>query len=106
LPTEDDLISDYLCLPMCRPTLWFGVPVWHGLALLGFWAIGLVWFGAIITGTGVAVVVYILLRAITAKDFNALTAFTCYGSTKALEQKGAAWSGVTLDPLYGQRPPK
>jgi type IV secretory pathway VirB3-like protein len=106
MATEDDLIGDRLSLPLCRPTLLWGIPMREMLAILGFWAVGLVLFGAAITGTGVAIVLYFVIRAITAKDFNAIPAFFCYGRTKFLEQRAVAWTGVTLDPLYGQRPPR
>jgi len=83
----------------------WGLPMREMLAIIGCWSLGLVLFGTLVTGTGVAVVLYFVLRALTAKDFNAIPAFMCYGRTKFLEQRAAAWVGVTLDPLYGQRRP-
>jgi hypothetical protein len=103
--TEDDEVADRLLLPPCRPELMWGIPYkwWCGLWIA--WGFGLMWFGAIITGTGICLMIGIALRSITAIDFNALSVVGTYCTTKLIANRSTIWIvGVTLDPLYGQRP--
>lgn len=103
MATEDDIAGDRLLLPPCRPTLMGGVPLEAALTLGFSWACGLVLFGAVVTGTGVCLMAYYALRALIADDFNAVSVFLCYARTKLKAQKSLIWTGVTLDPLFGQR---
>ncbi|HEY4152175.1 MAG TPA: hypothetical protein VGM38_02525 [Pseudolysinimonas sp.] len=105
--TEDDEIADRLLLPPCRPELMLGIPYYHFLALWAIWAVGLIVFGAIITGTGLCVIAGLFERGITAWDFNAIPVAMVYRRTKLVATRSTVWiSGVTLDPLYGQRKPR
>jgi type IV secretory pathway VirB3-like protein len=105
--TEDDDIADRLLLPPCRPELKWGIPYRWFLGLWMVWGIGLMWFGAIITGTGICIMIGVVLRKITAIDFNALSVVATYCRTKLLATRSTIWiSGITLDPLYKQRAPR
>lgn len=102
-PTDDEL-ADRLLLPPCRPELLWGVPYKAVLSLVGIWIIGLTMAGAIITGTGVCVMIWWALRQLTAWDFNAIPVMITYAKTKLIATRSKIWlAGVTLDPLFGQR---
>jgi hypothetical protein len=105
--TDDDQIADRLLLPPCRPELIWGIPYKAFMALWAVWGIGLIMFGGLITGTGVCFFAGIVMRGITAWDFNAIPAATVYCRTKLIATRSTVWrTGVTLDPLYGQRKPR
>jgi type IV secretory pathway VirB3-like protein len=100
----DDAIADRLLLPPCRPELMWGIPYKAFLFLVGIWMMGVTLFGAVITGTGVCVMIWWALRALTAWDFNAISVMITYGRTKLIAVRSPIWiTGITLDPLFGQR---
>lgn len=77
------------------------------MALWAIWGAGLIMFGAIISGTGICIIAGVVLRGVTAWDFNAIPAAIVYCQTKLVATRSAVWrSGITLDPLYGQRKPR
>lgn len=81
-----------------------GIPYNAFRFLVGIWLTGLTLFGAAITGTGVVVMVWLALRALTAQDFNAIPVMVTYARTKLIAVRSRLWiTGVTLDPLYGNR---
>jgi hypothetical protein len=105
--TEDDEIADRLLLPPCRPELKCGIPYKWFRGLWFVWGAGLILFGAIITGTGVCLMIGVVLRTITAIDFNALSVVATFCCTKLIATRSTIWlTGITLDPLYGQRKPR
>jgi type IV secretory pathway VirB3-like protein len=102
-PTDDE-IADRLLLPPCRPALILGIPYAAFRLLVGVWMVGLTMFGAAITGTGVCIMLWWALRGLIAWDFNIISVIVVYCRTKLIATRSPLWiTGVTLDPLYGQR---
>jgi type IV secretory pathway VirB3-like protein len=105
--TDDDAIADRLLLPCCRPVLFCAVPYRVFWSICFSWGFGLIWFGAAVTGSGVAFMAWLAARAMVAHDFNAFSVIFVYCKTKLFTERSLIWiSGVTLDPLYGQRKPR
>jgi type IV secretory pathway VirB3-like protein len=102
--TDDDAIADRLLLPPCRPVMRAGLPLSAFYRICCAWGLSLIMFGALITGTGVAIAVWVVLKAAVAHDFNIVSVATVYLKTKFIATRSLIWFvGVTLDPNYGPR---